>query len=683
MDPLKRVGFHFIVLLQIAVLTWMFADLLWRIDFSMLKGFLVVVFSLLAYPLSTGFWQAVTGLFTGMRGKAQNRKTPGSSLPGPRSIAVNIPVYNEDIGKVLARLRVMYQSLQACGHLDRFDFYLLSDSTSPDKWISEEYGWARLCRQLDAFDRVFYRRRRRNVHQKAGNLLDFCQSWGRRYKYMVVLDADSLMDGKTLVEMAERMEGEPRLGILQTVPLLTRAETRFALVHQFANRLYGPVFARGLAFWQGRKGNYWGHNAIIRVEPFIRYCALPDLPGKPPLGGKILSHDFVEAALMVKAGFEVRMDPDLGGSYEEGPVDVLESAARDRRWCQGNLQHAWLLFAEKIHWASKLHFINGIFAYLGSFLWMIFLGISIALTFEWEKSRLSVIAVEGTSPLGGLSIAEHALLLFGIIISLLLFPKLLCMVAALLKRDSRRAFGGAVNLAVMAAAEVLVSTLMAPVLMVYHSRFLMLTLRGKGIPWKPPARESGGGLAWRAAFQSLRLQTVAGLLVLLLSLQIHAELVFWLSPVWAGLCLAVPIAVWTSRCPKGGVWGTFGSASASSEIERALYRDLDTDWLGIRFFTDNWTGFQNAVVDPVFNAIHLSLLEEEEPVATTTPRLPGAAFFASHPGEMNPEQVTALLESAPYMRALHHRVWRVPEADLHPAWQSAIARYSLKPVFSP
>ena len=274
-EMFRKGGFFLLVLLTMAAFTWMFADLLWRVDFSFLKFILVIIFSLLSYPLAIGFWQSMAGLLAGA-----GKPVPAdlSRLPGERSVAVNIPVYNEDIETVLARLEVIYRSLERTGRLELFDFYILSDSNNPDKWIAEEFGWARLCRKLEAFDRVFYRRRRRNVHQKAGNLLNFCESWGRRYKYMVILDADSLMSGEAMVRLAAQMEDNSRLGILQTVPTLTRSRTRYGIMQEFANRVYGPVFARGMAFWQGSKGNYWGHNAIIRVEAFIRHCALPDLP---------------------------------------------------------------------------------------------------------------------------------------------------------------------------------------------------------------------------------------------------------------------------------------------------------------------------------------------------------------------------------------------------------------------
>lgn len=681
MGVFRRVSFFLMVFALMGFLTWMFADLLWRVDVSVLNIALVLIFSVLSYPLCVGFWQAIIGFFSGLRERPPAMDQGGHRLPKPRSIAVNIPVYNEDIEMVLLRLKALYLSLKLTGQLDLFDFYLLSDSNRADSWVSEEYGWARLCRQLDAFDRIFYRRRKRNIHQKAGNLLDFCESWGRRYTYMVVLDADSLMDGGSLVTMAARMEADPKLGILQTIPLLTRARTRYGLLQQFANRLYGPLFSRGMNFWQGRKGNYWGHNAIIRVDPFIRHCALPDLPGRPPLGGKILSHDFVEAALMVKAGYAVRMDTSIGGSFEEGPPDALDSAMRDRRWCQGNLQHFWLLFAEQLHWASKLHFINGIFAYAGSLLWLLFLTLSTALAFEWEKSRLTLIPVHGTSPVGSLSIGAHALLLFGLVMSILILPKLLGYSHAALSPSLRGRFGGFVALTSMAAGEFVFSTLLAPVMMVFHSSFVLLTLSGKGIGWATQTRDHHG-LAWWPALRSLRLHTASGLLLLLLSLQIGWKPMLWLSPIWAGLLLSVPLVVLSSRPARGWAARRFARASQSSAIEDQLTSGIINNDSTMAFFTDSADGFQNAVVDPMFNSIHVSILRETHAEETGI-AVPEQSFFKLDPAGISPQRLFNLLESEASMRKLHHMVWRLSEGDLHPVWQRTIERYTLKPIFAP
>ena len=277
-----------------------------------------------------------------------------------------MPVFNEDVSRVFEGLRVVFKSVQDAGGADSFDFFVLSDSNQPNQWIREEVAWVELCKQVGGFGKIFYRKRRQAINKKAGNVADFLRRWGRNYRYMVVLDADSVMTGAALARLVSMMEASPAVGIIQTAPRVVRGETLYSRLQSFANRLYSPLYLAGLNYWQQHEGNYWGHNAIIRVQPFMEHCALPELPGNEPFGGRILSHDFVEAALMRKAGWAVWLAHDIEGSYEEGPPTLIEGAKRDRRWCQGNLQHAWLLTARGFRPANRFHLLMGIMAYVSS-----------------------------------------------------------------------------------------------------------------------------------------------------------------------------------------------------------------------------------------------------------------------------------------------------------------------------
>ena len=184
--------------------------------------------------------------------------------------------------------------------------------------------------------------------------------FGGPYEQMIVLDADSLMTGDTLVRLVAAMESNPRVGLIQTFPVMVNATTPFARVQQFAGRLYGPLIAYGLAWWHGARQQLLGTQRRHSHARFRGIRGLPVLSGPRPIGGHILSHDFVEAALMRRAGWAVLMAPALGGSYEECPPSLTEYAARDRRWCQGNLQHAGVLPARGLHWVTRLHLATGI-----------------------------------------------------------------------------------------------------------------------------------------------------------------------------------------------------------------------------------------------------------------------------------------------------------------------------------
>lgn len=325
--------------------------------------------------ISLAFWSALAGfcvVLAGRRGAAAGGPLP-RDRPLDARVAVLMPTYNEDPQRVFAAVETVYREVEATGELGNFEFFVLSDTTDADTWIAEETAWHATCRRLAATGRLFYRRRYANTERKAGNIADFCRRWGGRYEFMLVLDADSVMSGGTVMQLARRIAANPGIGILQTVPGLVNRHTLFARAQQFATALYGPVLASGYAWWFGPDSNYWGHNAIIRVSAFAAHAGMPVLPGAPPFGGHILSHDFIEAALMRRAGWRVWLLPELAGSYEESPPSLLDHAQRDRRWCQGNLQHAAIIGAAGLHPLSRFHLLNGIMSYVASPLWFLFI----------------------------------------------------------------------------------------------------------------------------------------------------------------------------------------------------------------------------------------------------------------------------------------------------------------------
>ena len=292
-----------------------------------------------------------------------------------------LPTYNEDPHRIMARLRAMYESVDLSGYGSRFDWFVLSDTTNPSIWIAEEKCFLRLRRECGA-NNIYYRHRRENTARKSGNIEDWVTRFGAGYDHMIILDADSLMTADTIVRLVSAMETHPGVALIQTLPVVVNAKTLFARLQQFSGRLYGPLIAAGIAWWHGSEGNYWGHNAIIRVRAFAQDAGLPELHGRKPFGGHILSHDFVEAALMRRGGWAIRMAPTLGGSFEECPPSLLDFAARDRRWCQGNLQHLAVLPARGLHWVSRLHLLTGIGSYLTAPLWLLFLLLGILISLQ-------------------------------------------------------------------------------------------------------------------------------------------------------------------------------------------------------------------------------------------------------------------------------------------------------------
>lgn len=368
----RRLAMAVIALCLTTGASYMFAIVVQSDGFDWLDIVRIALMAVASFWLA---WGGCIALF-GILFPPEERAT-AEALPDGRT-AVLLPIYNEATGPVFARLEAIMKSVAALPAADRFDFFVLSDTTKADVGEEEQRAYERLLVRQNAGGRLFYRRREKNIGRKAGNIADFLTTSGGAYDYMLVLDADSLMDGKTILEMVRRMEADPRLGLLQSLPQIIGLSTLFGRLLQFATGLYGPYFARGLAAVQGEEGTFWGHNALIRTRAFAAACGMAPLTGKPPFGGHILSHDTVEAALLARDGWKVRLDPDLTGSYEEAPANMVDYAKRDRRWCQGNLQHSRILAAPRFRFWSRISILQGVFAYLASPIWCIFLLASLA-----------------------------------------------------------------------------------------------------------------------------------------------------------------------------------------------------------------------------------------------------------------------------------------------------------------
>lgn len=514
------------------------------------EALLVGVYATLIVWISANFWLGLIGAIRLFRENGEESRLGDRSVPLDRLTVVAIPVCGESPHNVFARIRAMYRSLEQCGAIQGFEFFVLSDTRDPDVQLAEELEWLESCGELNAVNSLFYRRRSYNSERKTGNLRDFLERWGRRYDYMVVLDADSVMDGSALVEMVQRMDREPGLGLLQTWPRPVGGETLFARLQQFAASVYGRLVASGMAWLLGHDGNYWGHNAIIRTEAFMDCCGLPKLPGREPLGGEILSHDFVEAALLRRAGWKVRLAHDISGSYEEGPPDLIEHARRDRRWCQGNLQHVRVIAAQGLKATSRINLLVGIMAYAVAPLWLLFLMIGALTTMLGDRATPPAwleLSNSTSSQIHGE--AAMTFLLF-LTLGLLLGPKLIGILMILFSRSRRRAHGDAMRLALGVGLETLFSALIAPVMLLLHSRFVATVLAGRSVCWNPQRRTASDvrlSEAWRAHRGTL---VGGGLLAVALSLA-APEALIWLLPIAAGLLTAVPITVFTSRASLG------------------------------------------------------------------------------------------------------------------------------------
>ena len=515
----------------------------------------IVLFSLLFAWVSAGFYTALMGYWVMRRGDryAMSAHQAGTGpIDASARTAVIMPICNEQVSTVFAGLRATWESLQRTGSGELFDMFILSDTSDEQTRAEELAAWQSLQLELGEDCRIFYRLRHRRTKRKAGNVADFCRRWGRDYRYMVVLDADSVMSGDSLVTLVRLMERNPRAGILQTAPQTCGLTTVHARSQQFASRVAGRLFTAGMQFWQLGESHYWGHNAIIRVAPFMKHCALAPLAGHGGLGGEILSHDFVEAALMRRAGYQVWVVQDLVGSYEQQPPNLLEELKRDRRWCQGNLQNAQLIAEPGLHGVHRAMFLTGAMAYLSAPMWLAFIIVSTGI---WLFTGVDATAsAAGASLTGGTSsmlphVVRHIAPLWLATAIMLMLPRVLG-VLAIVQRGEAPAYGGTRALVLGTLMEAGLSTLQAPVRMVAHSMFVFVALTGIKLDWRSPPREANDVL-WREALERFgSISAIVGALAIV-ALARHAGALLWLAPVGVPLLLSVPLVVLTSRVSLG------------------------------------------------------------------------------------------------------------------------------------
>ena len=511
----------------------------------MLIGFM------LATPWTVlGFWNAVIGIVL-QHGPGDPSKSIYPFYPqgqGSQPIALSsrtaltIFLRNEDPRPVFARIEAMQKSLQATGLQRHFRFFVLSDTSEPDIIQLEEAGFDLVAAHVvaDGGNRPVYRRRADNAGYKAGNIQDFLKEHGSRYDFFLPLDSDSVMSGDVMIRLVAAMEARPELGILQTLVVGVPAESGFARMFQFGMRHGMRSFTLGSAWWSADCGPYWGHNALIRAAAFEAHCNLPVLPGSPPLGGHVLSHDQLEATYMRRGGYEVRVLPIETKSFEANPPTLLEFAKRDLRWCQGNMQYWRFLFEPGLKPLSRFQLFQAVLMYVAPPAWIV-----------------ATFAAAWKGVTGGFD-ATYIELGFWSFITIFLLsvtPKIAGVVDVLLTPGAIRSYGGPLRFGLSAVIELLASMIMAPIVAVYVSVFLIGLLFGRSVTWSGQNRDRLGVTLY-TAIKAMGLQTLIGVvLATIITGLIGGYAIFWALPVVAGLCLAIPFTVFTAS-QRFGYWTT-------------------------------------------------------------------------------------------------------------------------------
>ncbi len=556
-------------------------------------------------------------------------------------------MYNEQPARVLGGAEAVWDALTKAGASSHFEIFFLSDTTDPEIALAEEEAFMEIRARRPGAP-FFYRRRTINRHRKSGNVHDFVERWGGRYDFMVVFDADSLMSPETLVELVRRMETRPRTALMQTFPVIVSAQTIFARAQQFAMRAYGPLFGGGVAWWSGGAGNFWGHNAIVRVRAFAAHAGLPSLPGKAPLGGPVLSHDFIEAALLRRAGWRVEIASDLGGSYEESPPTMVDIAARDRRWAQGNLQHLGLVGAKGLDGVSRAHITAGVMGYLSAVLWLGLILAGLGLSLQGAFLRPAYFgAGESLMPNWPVIDDARAFRLFILTAAIVLSPKWLAMI--LWVAGKLPGWSHNPRFVLSLAAETVLSALMAPVMMLNQAGAVFSTLLGRDAGWRPQVRDREG-FAWADLLRHYLPHMIFGAALLVSALAISLVFGAWIAPAALSLLLAAPLSAWAARRPKTGsfLWKLQATPEDFSVPDIVAAAEVSTAALrGIEAGT-----FEEIVASPAAARRHAEFVDSRWPIEPGEIH-PPTAFVLARLEQDDAQTMTARMGKAERMAALN------------------------------
>jgi len=632
---------------------------------------ILFLFALLFLWVSAGFWTAMMGFVQLLIGRDRYSISARSVEDGPvdanARTAIVMPICNEDVARVFAGLRATYESLAQTYSLDRFDIFILSDSYKADICVAEQKAWLDLCRTVNGFGRIFYRLRRRRVKRKSGNIDDFCRRWGANYKYMVVLDADSVMSGACLKQLVRLMEASPDAGIIQSAPQASGMDSLYARLQQFASRVYGPLFTAGMHYWQLGESHYWGHNAIIRLEPFMRHCVLAPLPGRGSFAGAILSHDFVEAALMRRAGWGVWIAYDLPGSFEELPPNLLDELQRDQRWCHGNLMNFRLFLINGFHPVHRAVFLTGVMSYLSAPLWFLFLILSTALLGVHTLTEPQYfVEPNQLFPIWPQWHPEKAVALFSTTFVLLFLPKLLgVMLTWAQGTKATRLYGGRKRMGVSLVLEVLFSMLLAPVRMLFHTRFVLSAFLGLSAKWVSPARDNNE-TTWGDAIRRHGGQTLLGIGWTALVAWLDPIFLLWMAPILLALFLIIPLSVYSSRVGLGRRSYLMRLFRIPEETQPPTELAATRRYAAINRSATHTPTFEDAVADPVTNALACAMatsrhlfnpLNEAQRQAVVDDAVSRGLVHLTEPQKLR------LLNDPIALSRLHARMWQEPSEE--------------------
>jgi membrane glycosyltransferase len=483
----------------------------------------------------------------GLREVAPFAAAGDARTPPQSRTAVLLTIRNEDAARAFKRLRAMQASVEATGEAAHFDWFVLSDTTDAKLAEQEETQFA-AWRDADpaTASRLNYRRRADNLGYKAGNIRDFCERWGAAYEFMIPLDADSLMDGETILRLVRIGEAHPKIGIVQSLAVGAPSRSAFARMFQFGMRHGMRSYTMGASWWSADCGPFWGHNALVRVAPFAQHCVLPKLEKDR----HILSHDQIEAVLMRRSGHEARVLPVECGSYEENPPTLEDFVRRDLRWCQGNMQYLQLLGTPGLLPMSRFQLVWAIAMFSGA------------------PASTALVALAALKPV--VDDVSHfpttsAAAFYLLFLILALAPKLAGFADVALTTGGLARHGGGFRFFVSAAFETIASFLVGAVTTLSVTMFLARLALGQTIGWASQPRDAHG-LSLREAATLLWPHLAFGAAIFALTGVFAPRLLLWSLPLTAGYLAAIPFALFSAAPSVGALFVRLGLCPAPEEF---------------------------------------------------------------------------------------------------------------------
>ncbi|MEZ5826515.1 MAG: glucans biosynthesis glucosyltransferase MdoH [Geminicoccaceae bacterium] len=549
----RRALFAFLVVTSAIAAVLLLATILSGDGLGLLDITMLVLFAATLPWTMIGFWNAVLGLLvlSLSRDPASTACPPHAGLD--RSVApvgrtaILMAVHDEEPDRVFGHLRSLAREIGQGPYARLFDFAVLSDTRDDDIAAREALIFREWQDEAGRSQRIEYRRREHNTDHKTGNLWEFLERRGAEFDYFIVLDADSSMSVDLVLDLVRMMDSDPKLGIVQPLIVGLPNKSAFARIFQLGMRHGMRAYATGSAWWQGDAGPYWGHNGILRTAAFMRHCRLPRLSGEPPLGGMVLSHDQVEAALMRGAGHAIHVLPVEKGSYEENPPTLQDFIKRDLRWCQGNMQYLRLLGMKGLNPMGRLQLLLAILMYVAAPAWLGFMAVGMTQA-VWLSLAGGEAQVAGEASIHlGLGIG-----LFAIMMTVNFTPKIAGLLDVLASAERRKAYGGAGAVLLSAGIETLFSLFLGPIMAVSQTIFLAGLAGGRTIRWEAQ-RRSVHELSWREALGGLWPQTLVGIAMFTTLVLFAPGVLPWAAPVFLSLMLAIPFAWATSR-RSFGLW---------------------------------------------------------------------------------------------------------------------------------